>query len=361
MHVTLGGHACVMLRILFVAPGALTGAHLPFVRREMEALRAAGHTVEALSFDNSSYLPWHFATQFSEIKGLIRNFKPDLVHAQFGKFNALVAALAKGGVPLVVTFRGTDINHNTKYSSLRSAVGIAASQLAAFLSSGLVCVSREIAAKVWARKPCIVVPTGVDLQTFVPMEREEARKKLGFGSEERIVLFNAGRNPAVKDPQLALASVEVARLLLGEIRLVVLDGTADPQDVPLYMNAADCLLVTSRTEGSPTVVQEAMACNLPVVSVDVGDVRERLEGVTPSFVTTRDAASVGAAMVEILSKRERSNGREHAAALGVDAIAARLSEFYGALLRGTPISVRSTTLPESRARQTTVGAGRRLS
>ena len=350
-----------MLRILFVVPGTLTGAHLPFVRREMEALRAAGHTVEVVSFDNSSYLPWRLASQFSDIKGLIRNFKPDLVHAQFGKFNALVAALAKGRVPLVVTFRGTDINHNTKYSSLRSAVGVAASQLAAFLSSGLVCVSREIAAKVWAKKPCIVVPTGVDLKAFHPIDREEARRRLGYPAEDRIVLFNAGRNPAVKDPELAFSSVEVAKLLLGEIRLVVLDGTADPQDVPLYMNAADCLLVTSRTEGSPTVVQEAMACNLPVVSVDVGDVRERLEGVTPSAVTSRDAASLGSALAGILKKRDRSNGGIHAANLGVDAIAARLSEFYGALLRGTPISVRSTTLPESRARHTTVGAGRRLS
>ena len=356
-----GRHAFVMLRILFVAPGALSGAHLPFVRREMEALRAAGHTVEAVSFDNSSYLPWRIASQLNEISGLIRNFKPDLVHAQFGKFNALVAALAKGRVPLVVTFRGTDINHNTKYGSFRSAVGVAASQMAALLASGLICVSREIAAKVWAKKPCIVLPTGVDLQTFVPMECGEARSKLGFGAEERIVLFNAGRNPAVKDPELAFSSVDVARLMLGEIRLVVLDGSADPRDVPLYMNAADCLLVTSRTEGSPTVVQEAMACNLPVVSVDVGDVRERLEGVARSFVTTRDAASLGAALVEVLKDRRRSDGREHAAALGVDAIAARLAEFYGALLRGTPISVRSTTLPESRARHTTVGAGRRLS
>ena len=175
-----------MLRILFVAPGALSGAHLPFVRREMEALRAAGHTVEAVSFDNSSYLPWHLASQFSEIRGLIRNFKPDLVHAQFGKFNALIAALAKGRAPLVVTFRGTDINHNTKYSSFRSAIGLAASQLAAFLSSGLVCVSREIASKVWAKKPCIVVPTGVDLKTFYPTDRNQARQELGFPADERI-------------------------------------------------------------------------------------------------------------------------------------------------------------------------------
>lgn len=349
------------LRILFVSPGALVGAHLPFVRREAEALRAAGHSVELFDFDNSSYLPWRLIPQILRLRKAIAQGRPELVHAQFGKFNALVAALAKGRLPLVITFRGTDINRNTKYGSLRAALGLAASQLAAYLADGLVCVSREIEAKVWAKKPRLVLPTGVDLATFVPMPRAEARRRLGYRADERIVLFNAGRNPAVKDPQLAFSSVDRARAMLGEIRLVVLDGTADPQAVPLYMNAADCLLVTSRTEGSPTVVQEAMACNLPVVSVDVGDVRERLEGVAHCVVTGRDPAALGSALFKVLTERPRSDGREHAAALGVDAIAARLAEFYAALLRGTPISVRSTTLPESRARHTTVGAGRRLS
>jgi teichuronic acid biosynthesis glycosyltransferase TuaC len=349
------------LRILFVSPGALVGAHLPFVRREAEALRAAGHAVEVFSFDNSSYLPWKLLFQVSKLRTALKALRPDVVHAQFGKFNALVAALARGRLPLVITFRGTDINRNTKYGSIRSAIGLAASQLAAFLADGLVCVSREIQDKVWSGRPCMVVPTGVDLGTFVPMEREEARRQLGYGADERIVLFNAGRNPAVKDPGLAEDAVGIAESLIGRIRFVVLDGSADPQDVPLYMNAADCLLVTSRTEGSPTVVQEAMACNLPVVSVDVGDVRERLEGVAHCAVTDRDAAALGAALIKVLTERPRSDGREHAAALGVDAIAARLAEFYAALLRGTPISVRSTMLPESRARHTTVGAGRRLS
>jgi glycosyltransferase involved in cell wall biosynthesis len=342
------------------------GAHLPFVRREAEALRAAGHTVEVFGFDNRSYLPWRVLSQVKQLKNRIDSFAPDIVHAQFGKFNALVAALAKGRAPLVITFRGTDINHNASYSRARSALGLAASQLAAFLADGLVCVSREIRDKVLAsrRRRCIVVPTGVDLRTFVPMERSQARKQLGYGADERIVLFNAGRNPAVKDPELAAAAVGVAEVLLGEIKFLVLDGSASPDKIPLYMNAADCLLVTSRTEGSPTVVQEAMACNLPVVSVDVGDVRERLAGVAECAVVERDAAALGAALAAVLREPRRSDGRVHAAALGLEAIAARLVELYAEIYgapRGTRISVRSTALPESRARHTTVGAGRRLS
>ena len=167
-----------------------------------------------------------------------------------------------------------------------------------------------------------MLPTGVDLKTFVPAERAAARRRLGLGADERIVLFNSGRNPAVKDPELAAEAVEDARRRIGAVRLVVLDGSAPPDEVPHYMNAADCLLVTSKTEGSPTVVQEAMACNLPVVSVDVGDVRERLEGVSGCHVVARCPLALGVALAEVLKAPRRSDGRKHAAALGVDAIAA---------------------------------------
>lgn len=322
------------LRILFVVPGHLAGAYMVFVRREAQALRALGQEVQVFGFDNRTYLPWHYAAQGLALRSAVRRFRPDVVHAQFGKFNALLAACAAGRVPLVITFRGTDINRNTRYSSLRALAGLAASQLAAFAARGIVCVSREIRSKVWACRvrASLVLPTGVDLQAFVPGERLAARARLGYGAKERIVLFNAGRNPAVKDPALAAAAVAQARRELGEVRLVVLDGTVPPEDMAHYMNAADCLLVTSKTEGSPTVVQEAMACNLPVVSVDVGDVRERLEGVRGCAVVERDPLRLGAALAAVLREPLRSDGRVHAAELDVGAIAARLAGFYRSVL-----------------------------
>jgi len=315
------------MRILFIAPGAQQEAHMPFVRREADALRAAGHEVEVHGFDNRNYL--RFVAQWRRLRAAVRRLRPDVVHAQFGKFTALMAAFA--GAPLVITFRGTDINRNTRYSLPRSAAGLAASQLAAFFARGIVCVSSEIRSKVLASRwrPALVLPTGVDLKVFRPMDRAEARRRLDYAAHERVVLFNAGRNPDVKDPVLAQAAVTHAAAKIPDVRFVVLDGSARPEDVPLYMNAADVLLLTSRTEGSPTVVQEAMACNLPVVSVDVGDVRERLAGVQGCKVlASRDPAALGAALGEILRFPRRSNGREHAAALGVEAIAARLADFY---------------------------------
>lgn len=333
------------LRILFVSPGLLAGTHLIFVRREAEALRACGHQVDVFGFDNGSYLPWHIAAQVWKLRGEIRRLQPEVVHAQFGKFNALVAAVSLLVVKpdtrmptkpiLVITFRGTDINRNTRYSALRSALGVAASQLAAFASQGLICVSSEIRRKVWARKSrlSIVVPTGVDLRTFVPLERNTARELLGLSLREKIILFNAGNNPEVKDPVLASAVVAEAAKHVTNLRFLVLDGSTQPSQVPLYMNAADCLLVTSHTEGSPTVVQEAMACNTPIVSVDVGDVRERLADVAwCTVLSSRDPRALGEALVGVLRQPRRSDGRKYAAELSVEAIAARLTGVYQTLI-----------------------------
>ena len=323
------------MRVLFVTPAEPAGPHLPFVRREAHALRNAGHPAEMFAFDDSRCSPGYFIARAAELRAAVRRFRPDVVHAQLGRMNALAAACgATGLAPLVVTFRGADIDRHTRYSAARSALGVLASQLAAFLASGIVCASREIRGRVLARRwrPTLVLPSGVDLKSFVPGERAAARARLGFGADERIVLFASGRNPAVTDPELAGQAVDDARRRIGPLRLAVLDGSLPPEELPHYMNAADCLLLTSKTGGSPAAVQEAMACNLPVVSVDVGDVRERLEGVGECAVVERCPIALGMAMADILRAPRRSDGRKHAAELGVDALASRLAAFYAEVL-----------------------------
>ena len=123
-----------------------------------------------------------------------------------------------------------------------------------------------------------------------------------------------------------------ARLLPGA-RLEVLDGAVPAGRIVTYMNAADCLLLTSDSEGSPNVVKEALACDLPVVSVDVGDVRERVAGVTPGAVVGRDPEALGAALAAILRDPVRSDGRAAVAALHTRVIAAGIVDVYRRVAR----------------------------
>lgn len=132
----------------------------------------------------------------------------------------------------------------------------------------------------------------------------------------------------MKRTDLAEAAVAVARRAIGGVRLVVMRGDIRHAEVPVYLNASDCLLMCSDYEGSPNIVKEALACNLPVVSVDVGDVVERLRGVYPARIVRRDPEALGAALAEVLVTGARSNGRESVEALASAQITQRILEVY---------------------------------
>jgi glycosyltransferase involved in cell wall biosynthesis len=171
----------------------------------------------------------------------------------------------------------------------------------------------------------------VDLELFQPLEKQDARRRLGWGSDERVVLFNKGKAPQLKGLSLAREAVLVAENKLGPVRLVELDGEVAPERIPIYLNAADCLVLASESEGSPNILKEAMACNLPVATVDVGDAAERLDGIYPSQVVPRNTAQLGQAISEILETGKRSNGRGKIKDFSEDRIAETLRQLYQAI------------------------------
>jgi teichuronic acid biosynthesis glycosyltransferase TuaC len=318
--------AALCPRVLAVIPGDGRGSAFIFVRRQIQALQRLGVRVEPLFFDTRKSL-FSFVQNCRMLRRAVRNSGADIVHAHYGTMTALACALVVHK-PLIVTFRGSDLNPEPGYSWLRTRLGIVFSQLAALRCRRVICVSQQLAGRLWWRKKGVsILPTGVDLQQFTCMERAEARRTLGWDSDEPVVLFNAGRAPAVKG--LGLAHEVVSRISRRcRIRFEVMRGDVPPEKVPLLMSGADCLLVTSHSEGSPNIVKEALACALPVVSVDVGDVRERLEGVRPSRIVSRDPDEVTQAVLEILEEPVRSNGPMVARAVSDERIAEQLIALY---------------------------------
>ena len=145
------------------------------------------------------------------------------------------------------------------------------------------------------------------------------------------MLFNAGHDPANKRLDLAGEALGLAQGLLACVRMEVLDGATAPARVPELLNAADCLLLTSDREGSPTVIQEALACDLPVISVDVGDTVERLRGVSCSTIVPREAAAIACELARVLRVPTRSDGRRKVAEFSAQRIAGELCRMYGEL------------------------------
>ncbi len=138
--------------------------------------------------------------------------------------------------------------------------------------------------------------------------------------------MSRSNNRAIR--RLLMGGAALAGAAIPRLRLEVLDGATPPDRMPALMNAADCLLLTSDAEGSPTVVQEALACNLRVVSVDVGDARERLRGVPGARLAARDPADIARALVDLLAVPGRGDGRRHLGEFSARRVARELDVIY---------------------------------
>lgn len=241
----------------------------------------------------------------------------DLLHANYGL--TAPAAVLQPNLPVVLSLWGTDLMG--KYGPVSAAC--------ARRCEAVVVMSAEMARRLDA--PCHVIPHGVDLERFTPRPQRDAQNDLGWDHDARHVLFPYPTGREVKDFPRAKRVVDDARERVdAPVELQTVSGV--PHDrMSVYMNAADALLVTSRREGSPNSVKEAMACNLPVVSTDVGDVRERLVGVTHSHVCTSDEELV-AALATTLNAGERSDGREAAREVSVERTTERLLGVYQSVL-----------------------------
>ena len=154
-------------------------------------------------------------------------------------------------------------------------------------------------------------------------------KKLHIDTE-RFVLFSGSFTNEVKNPTLA----KEAMAKVDNAELVELRGYSR-EEVNLLMNAADCLLMTSHREGSPQVIKEAMACGTPVVSVDVGDVKEVIGHTEGCYIAERDPEDIAEKIRQALAFKGKTNGRQRIIDLGLsnDLVAKKLIEIYNEVLK----------------------------
>jgi len=321
-------------RVLHVIPGPAGGGSMVFARRQVASLERAGVAVQTF-YLTSRTDPRTIAREGLSIHDVARRFQAQLIHAHYGTVTALLCACI-APVPLVITFRGDDLNL-TDPGSGRAALARVLSQGAALRAARIICVSARLKQHLWWRAARVtVIPSGVDLTLFRPRPREAARRELGWSYEDPVIVFNVGNDPRTKRLDLARAAFARARAACRNLRLHLIDGNEPPARIPLFLNAADCLLVTSDHEGSPNIVKEALACDLPVVSVDVGDVAERLAGVTPSRVVNRDADALAAALLEIVALGRRCNGAAAVRDLSEENIAQRVLAVYREAIGSRP-------------------------
>ena len=326
-----------VLVVTSVSPTAARPYRGIFVIRQVESIRRLGVRCEVMFIRrDQSRLAYPNAAGRLALASTFGRERPALVHAHGGE--AALAALFAWREPLLVSFSGSDIlgvhdergDVAPRWRARRGVIRHVARYANATITKSQ---AMELALPSSSRGRNHVIPNGIDRELFRPMDRTAARRQLGWDAEERVALFAASPEVSMKRHRLAEKACARASERLGPVRLAVVDGVP-PDDVPLFMNAGDCLIHPSASEGSPNVVKEALACNLPVIATPVGDVPQLLAGVENSYVCPPAVEPLADALRRCLDPPRRSNGRERTLDLDEARIATRIAGIYADLTDG---------------------------
>jgi len=293
-----------------------------FVRDQVDALR----TIDGLDVEVLAFTPTGAVSYVRAARVLRRRFAPrgfDVVHAHYGLTGW--SALGVRHARHVVTFHGTDLHH--------PLVGRLSRALATRLSlpapvSGSLARSAVGLHGAGVTRRVAILPCGVDLERFRPLDRSECRRRLGLDPAGRYLLWPA--RPGRPEKRLPLAR-ELADRLPG-VELLTL-GAVPGEDVPAWVNAANAVLVTSERESFGLAALEALACDVPVLSTDVGVAPVALRGIEGTLCEPFEVDRwLEAVRGHVEAEDPRVRGRARAAAFGKERMAERVAAAYADVL-----------------------------
>ncbi len=320
------------IRVLVVT-GIYPTEQLPhlgtFIKSQVDSLIAAGLEVEVIHpKPGPVLLRYAVATMQVILKTLTGHF--DVVHGHYGQW-ALIARM-QWTTPTVISFLGTDVQGWTRAggrSSKKEALITSISRWLCHRVDAVIVKSEGMkkSAQITSKDNIFVIPNGVDFELFRPIPRSEARAALGWDQDRYYILFGNDPKKPVKDFPLAKAAVECLRARGVSAELIVASGLPQSKLV-WYLNASNALILSSVSEGSPNIVKEAMVCNVPIVSTNVGDVFQVIGRTRGCSVCPHDPDALAAALREALRHVEPTTGRIDIAHLDRSAVAMQVIAVY---------------------------------
>ena len=302
-----------------------------FVRTQAMALQRAGVEIEVLVL-SGRYRKLNYAKAILQLHSRLREKPIDLVHAHFGYVGMVTRTQTT--VPLVVTYHGSDVlgrvNEQGTTTMLSKSLARMGCILGRFVDAVIV-QSREMKEH-FTGANVHVIPHEIDFDIFRLDGRDRARALLGLDPTRKYLLFAASPAVSVKRFPLAKAAVDHLRKEHKGVELVVVHNEPQPR-LALYMNACDALVFPSYQEGSPNVVKQAMACNLPIVATDVGDVRELIGNTDGCYVCSPDPVEFAMRLQQILSTARRTTGRDQVRRFDSPLVTRRIVDIYEDVLK----------------------------
>ena len=321
------------MKVLFVLSGKSGNRRLtPFIKVQGDSLTRIGVNVEYFTIPSGikGYLKSIFTLRAWLSKNAI-----DIIHAHY-TLSGWVALLSFSGKPIVLSLMGSDaygfyIAQN-RVKPVSRLLTMATYLIQPFLNR-IVSKSKTIEKFVYRKNVSHIIPNGVNL-TPIADTQQVSRIDLNLINEKKYVLFLG--NPGNPRKNYSLAVEAVKRLKDPRVELLN-PFPVNHKMVFKYLHAADVLIMCSYMEGSPNVIKEAMACNCPIVSTDVGDVSWLLEGVPGCYISSFDSGDFSGLIAKALRYSEESgptNGRDRLIELGLESekVASKLKTLYQDLI-----------------------------
>lgn len=303
------------MKILFLCSGS-SGVS-PIVTAQAESLSKAFVEVEIVSISGKGFVGYIRSVPVLNMQISLHN--PDVVHAHYS-LCGIVAAIASSR-PIITSLMGSDVKSSSFWR-------VVIRFFIRYIWDATIVKSEDMRRSLGVNSDKVhIIPNGVDLDIFRPLDKSECRKKLGWNDSIRVILFAANPDRHEKNFKLAKESFMKADLHDAELKVVY---KVKHEDIPYYLCASDVLISTSKWEGSPNIIKEAMACNIPIVSTDVGDVSSLADGIDSIWICEENPHKIAKAVIGALEYAGNICSRNKLRDIGLDSLstAQRITTLY---------------------------------
>ncbi len=297
-----------------------------FIQSQVDSLIEAGLEVEIIH-PKPGPIPFRYTSAALQVLGKTVREHFDIVHGHYGLW--CLAGCLQWKTPVVASFLGSDLLGNEiEYSDNDKKTNLVINISRWLCQRVDAVIVKSVGMKQAAHSnEAFIIPNGVDFSFFHPIPRAEARAALGWHKSRYYVLF--GNNPQIPRKNFALAQAAVERLQAKGLDVALVVATGLPQtQVVQYINASNALALPSLIEGSPNIVKETMACNVPVVATDVGDVADVIGKTAGCAVCPPDPTAFANALEQAILRKEPTTGREDISHLDRTIVAQQVIAVY---------------------------------
>lgn len=300
-------------KILFVYRGYGADLSNSVIDFQKKSLLDCGLQVESFAFSNSGISG--YLKNILLLREFLKRYDFHLIHAHYS-FSGFLSSLSSN-IPVVCSLMGSDLLQQ------KGLIKFVTKLFSKLFWKATIVKSKPMQSQL---KNSYLIPNGVDFENFRPIPKADALKETGFNPGKKNIIFVAqDPHSKVKNLELAKKAIELTGNEDIELHLI---KNKKFDELPFYYNSADLILLTSLSEGSPNIIKEAMACNLPIVAVDVGDIRQVLDDTDGTYICPHDAKILADRINKSIEFSGKTNGREKIKHLDNMVIAEKINAVY---------------------------------